>query len=162
MGKIKDIIGQQRGRLTVIEFVGIDKNGHSLWKCKCECGKTITIPKPNFYTYLSCGCLKDEKTSQRMKKHGWSKHPLYTEWKTMKRRCYDKKMINYRWYGGKGITVCDEWKNNAPAFIDWALRNGWQPGLSIDRIDTCKNYEPQNCRWITKLENVRRRWGHEV
>lgn len=83
-------------------------------------------------------------------------YKLYQIWITMRRRCYDSTVINYKYYGGKGITVCDEWRTSYKTFETWAIENGYKEGLSIDRIDTEQGYYPTNCRWVTKSENSRR------
>ena len=87
-------------------------------------------------------------------KTGLSHHPLYSTWQCMKKRCYYKKDSRYSIYGGKGITVCDEWMD-FPTFYDWAISHGWEPGLTIDRIDHNGNYEPSNCRFLTRSDNSR-------
>jgi hypothetical protein len=97
----------------------------------------------------SCGCLK--KTT--LLTHGLSKHRLYDVWIAMRRRCYDKKFISYKYYGGQGITVCDEWRNDFMAFYNWSMANGYEKVLQIDRIDSYGNYCPDNCRWITQTQN---------
>lgn len=89
-----------------------------------------------------------------MKKHNMSKTTIYRRWTSMKARCYNEKLICYDNYGGRGIAVCDEWKNDFVAFYNWAVNNGFKPELEIDRIDNDGNYEPNNCQWITKKENL--------
>lgn len=86
--------------------------------------------------------------------HGYSKHILYKVWKGMKARCYNPNDIGYHNYGGRGIIVCDEWKNSAKAFVEWAFKNGWEKGLQIDRRDNDGNYAPENCGFITYTENI--------
>lgn len=81
--------------------------------------------------------------------HGLRKSPLYTTWANMKQRCYNSKSTRYKWYGALGITVCDEWKNDFLTFYNWAITHGYKDGLTIDRIDSTKNYSPNNCRFIT-------------
>lgn len=92
-------------------------------------------------------------------KHGLLKngkpHKLYSVWRGMKKRCYEPKHDNYKRYGGRGIKVCDEWVNNPAAFVHWALKSGWKPELTIDRIDSDSDYKPNNCRWVTLKENIR-------
>ena len=89
-------------------------------------------------------------------KHGMKDTRIYQTWRNMKRRCYDEKVVNFRNYGGKGIKVCEEWKNSFQAFYDWAMKNGYTDDLTIDRIDSTKDYCPENCRWISLRENVSR------
>lgn len=89
----------------------------------------------------------------RKTKRNRTGHPLYSIWTNMKRRCYDARREAYKTYGARGITICDEWKNDYRIFFDWAINNGWYPGLTIDRKDVNGNYEPSNCRWVTKSVN---------
>lgn len=86
------------------------------------------------------------------KKHGLSRTRIYQEWHSMKSRCYHKTQTSYRKYGAKGVTVCDEWKNNFMAFYEWAMANGYNDSLTLDRIDSTKGYGPDNCRWATYAE----------
>lgn len=82
---------------------------------------------------------------------------IYSIWRGMKRRCYEPNRKDFKWYGGKGITVCNEWLNSYEGFKEWALTNGYKCGLTIDRIDNKKRYEPSNCQWITQSENSKKR-----
>ena len=91
-----------------------------------------------------------------VKRHGLVNHPLNTVWSGMKERCQNPNADNYQWYGGRGITVCQEWQTFKP-FYDWAVSNGWHPGLSIDRIDVNRPYEPDNCRFVTMKKQFRNR-----
>lgn len=91
-------------------------------------------------------------------KHGLSKHPLYNCLSQIVIRCYCEHRHDYKYYGGRGVTVCDEWRKSFLTFYDWAISNGWQKGLQLDRIDTLKGYSPDNCRWTTsKVNNNNRR-----
>jgi hypothetical protein len=89
--------------------------------------------------------------------HFRNQHPVYTMWQSMKGRCRNPNNRNWRWYGARGITVCPEWQNDMIGFGNWALENGWQKGLQIDRIDNNGNYEPDNCHFVTREENLRNR-----
>ncbi len=152
----------------VIEYHGKDEKwkSHS-WKCRCHCGK-IVILRTGVLTSgatKSCGCgrknpfVKGHPYGKRFQPtHGLSKHPLFRVWSHVIDRCYNlvPAHISYRYYQGKGIKVADEWKNDFKLFYDWALENGWQKGLSIDRIDSNGNYEPGNCQFITISENSKK------
>ena len=90
-------------------------------------------------------------------KHGHCYHPIYKVWAAMKQRCYNENYPEYYYYGGRGISICVEWKDYPRIFVEWALNNGWEKGLFIDRINNDGNYEPDNCQWITQSENTKRR-----
>jgi len=96
-----------------------------------------------------------EHRKQAIEHHGLESHPLYQRWRAMMNRCYNPKYEGYHRYGGRGIRVCDEWKEHPAIFIEWALSNGWKPELEIDRMDTQGNYEPNNCRYTTHSVNQR-------
>lgn len=99
----------------------------------------------------SCGCLRTEKTIQRSTTHNLRHTKLYEVWKTMKQRCFNPNNKHFNKWGGRGITVCVEWKNNFQSFYEWSMNNGYKEGLSIDRINNNGNYEPSNCRWADKI-----------
>jgi hypothetical protein len=151
-----DITGQTFNRLTVISEAG-HQHGAVMWQCQCECGNTVIVRSSRLRNNrtMSCGCLNRELATQRATTHGLWLHPLYDTWYRMNNRCYDTNRDNYHRYGGRGISVYDEWRDSPEAFITWAEANiGHKPSPthSLDRIDNDGNYEPGNIRWATPLE----------
>ncbi len=102
---------------------------------------------------ISCGCIR--KNNKKNYKHGYSYTKLYAVWAGIKKRCNNQNSYNYKYYGGRGITICPEWANDYVVFRDWALSHGYKEGLEIDRRENNGNYEPSNCRWVTRTENQR-------
>ena len=153
-----DLTGQKFGRLTVIELAGSDACKNRLWRCRCDCG-TITVKNGACLRSgdtRSCGCLQREETSKRMTTHGHNKNRvrerLYGVWAGMMTRTSNPNSDNYQYYGGRGISVCDEWRDYE-SFRGWALANGYNENAqrgkcTLDRIDTDKDYCPDNCRWV--------------
>lgn len=154
-----DFTNQKINMLTVIKKVE-SKNRRVFWLCKCDCGKEIEVMSQYliYKTKYSCGCSR-KPIIKRKRKYEEKNQRLYIIWHSMKQRCYDKNSKSYKYYGAKGIKICDEWKNNFAKFQEWALKNGYQDNLTIDRIDNNKNYEPNNCRWLTRKENNLNRKG---
>ena len=152
-GKVPDLIGQRFTRLLVKERVP-SRNGQACWRCVCDCGKetiTTTAKLRNGHA-KSCGCLGLEHATRAKIKHGMTKTPLYAVFQSMHARCENPNLKGYKWYGAKGVSVCHEWAEFAP-FKEWAMNNGYKEGLTIDRVNPNGNYEPSNCRWITRSEN---------
>ncbi len=156
-----DLVGKVFGKLTVLSYVG-SFNRKRYYLCECSCsGNRIKTASGNLLKgdTKSCGCLSREILIKRNTKHGFAKrenpHHLYVVLFNMRDRCYNPKSVGYKNYGGRGITVCEEWMGPPEIFINWSLLNGWQDGLEIDRIDVNGNYEPTNCRFVTNADNHR-------
>lgn len=148
--RIRDnLTGQVFGRLTV-ESVAYQKNSTTYYKCRCACGKKKTVRGTLLKngSTKSCGCLKVIAGKAR-KKHGLCNHNLYGVWSSMKARCHDVTNHNY---GGRGIKVEPEWEKSFKDFYKWCMKNGYEKGLSLDRINVNKGYGPNNCRFVTLAE----------
>lgn len=159
MARVKDMSGQRFGRLVVRSFAGIGEDHTALWNCVCDCGNETVVRGYSLRRghTQSCGCFNGYAASVRNSTHGETKTRLYKCWQGMKSRCYYERNIAYDRYGGRGIQVCDEWRDDFEAFRDWALKNGYSDELTLDRIDTNGHYEPSNCRWATMVEQNRNR-----
>lgn len=159
---IKDLTGKHFGKLLVLEIVQerrLKPNSGIViqWLCACECGKTKKVDGGNLTSgrSLSCGCVGAKKTKERSLTHGLSNHHLYSVWSSMIYRCCNQNCNNYQDYGGRGITICAEWRENPEVFIKWALANGYKREYEIDRKNNNEGYKPENCHFIPKAENLK-------
>lgn len=157
-----DLTGYTFGRLEVISRAENDSRGEARWNCLCTCGNISIVLGSHLRrgAAVSCGCFRREATSKRQRAnptmpshvtHGHSHDRLYTTWANMKTRCFNSRNRAYKWYGERGITICDKWKDFM-TFYSWAINSGYADNLTIDRIDPNGNYEESNCRWITIQE----------
>jgi hypothetical protein len=143
----EDLADKRFGSLTAMEYSHTDKHGSAMWKCQCDCGSELIARAGALKSgnTKSCGC------QTRTRKHGLWKHPLYNVWQSMKTRCYNPKANRYQYYGGRGITVCEDWLDFT-TFYNWAMSNGYHQGLTLDRVDRDKGYSPENCRWVDVIK----------
>ena len=164
MGNFIDLTGQKFGCLTVIRQ-GARKRNRITWHCICECGKSVDVLSNSLLTgsTKSCGCYQRQRAAEAQWKHGEAVRSaptarLYNIWTNMRVRCNCNTYRDYADYGGRGITVCQEWNESYDAFKSWALANGYSDDKTLDRRNNDLSYTPENCRWATILqqENNRR------
>lgn len=168
MAKFIDLTGRRFERLSVLyrgdDLISNDGRHRTVWICKCDCGKILPVRTECLTSgrTLSCGCLKAEKARNGHLTHGHSQTKLYAVWRGIKTRCYNSNNDAYPRYGGRGITMCEEWKENYNAFEKWAIQSGYKPKLSIDRIDVNGDYTPANCRWTDDKTQCNNRRSNRI
>lgn len=148
-----DLTGKRFGRIFVVSRS--ENNGKkTMWNCLCDCGNKKKIYGKSLKDGLvvSCGCFHKEIIKTINKTHGDTGTKLHRAWQNMRARCYRKSSREYENYGGRGITVCEEWMESYENFKEWALSSGYDENLTLDREDVNGNYCPENCRWITNKE----------
>ena len=160
MPQVKDLTGKRFGMLVVEGFDHREPQRRKyFWRCVCDCGRETVASGCNLTSgnTRSCGCLGDKNRQKLMKaftdryaKHGLSASRINRIYRHMKERCYEKAGKDYELYGGRGITVCDDWlgEHGFENFYAWSMVHGYAESLSIDRVDTDKGYSPDNCRWV--------------
>lgn len=157
LARTNKLIGKRFGKLVVKDMVYVERAKRRYALVKCDCGNEKTVAPSSLRNgkTKSCGCNWSKSVSEANSTHGLSHTRLHKIWRGIKLRCLTKTNNRYEYYGGRGITIADEWKDDFMNFYNWAMDNGYQEDLTIDRIDNNGDYEPDNCRWVTQKVQVR-------
>lgn len=154
--RLIDLTGLTFGRLTVLKRADRRSNVGALWLCACACGETsiaLTLKLRRGLT-VSCGCYRKESAGARARTHGQSRSGgAYRTWKEMRNRCNNPKATQFKWYGGRGVKVCPRWSSFELFLEDMGER---PRGLTLDRVDNDADYTPENCQWLSPLEQTRK------
>ena len=169
IGCFQDLTGQRFGRLIVAKRAENTKSGDARWMCKCDCGNETIVKAKHLKSggTKSCGCLQKEIARDMLKArrtHGMSGTPIHKEWEAMKRRCYNPNTEKYYRYGGRGIVVCDRWRDSFEAFYEDVskLLHFGEQGYTLNRINNDGNYEPNNVEWATQKEQANNRQSNHL
>lgn len=164
-----DLSGRRFGRLTVLKMVPkVLGQKQTKWECLCDCGKSVIVFGGNLVrgNSNSCGCLGRENLLKAVTFHGLTGHPLHNTWRGMIKRCADLSDMDY---GGRGVRVCEEWVGDFMSFYNWAVVNGWQKGLQLDKDIKAKAlgaepllYSPERCSFVTRKQNCRTRRNSRI
>ena len=151
MKRLNINIGDRYGLLVIIQEVN-PRYYSRCFLCKCDCGAEKVVSLNSLRCKKeptkSCGCWAHKKLGDFNRTHGLRNHPLYFSWIRIRSRCKNPNNPAYKNYGGRGISVCKEWQNNMESFYNWAISNGYKPGLTLDRRNNDGDYTPDNCRWV--------------
>ena len=150
----KDLTGQKFGKVTAINPAGTNESGNTLWLCECECGNKTIVVNSNLTrgNSKSCGCVGRDKIIKRNTIHNLCHTRIYNVWRNMKERSLNPNCKEYKYYGGRGIKICDKWFEFKNFYND--MQKTYQEHLTLDRTDVNGNYEPSNCRWVTQLRQA--------
>ena len=172
MPKEVDLTGRRFGRWFVLNkedaYIASSGNRYTRYLCRCDCGAERAVLSASLRNgrSTSCGCYNAENKKEVCRKnfttHGESKTRLYHIYNDIKKRCYNKNAHNFDDYGGRGISVCAEWRFDYNKFRQWALANGYKDDLSIDRIDVDGDYSPNNCRWVDNVTQANNRRSNRI
>lgn len=153
-------VGERIGEYTIIGLpfvLPLSGKRRQVVVAECDCGNVFVLNTEARNEKRSCGCGVAKAAKRDWTKHGQYKTRLYSTWQNMKGRCHRQSHTHYRYYGAKGIAVCNEWRESFGEFREWSMANGYTNEMTIDRIDNERGYEPGNCRWVTMAENLANR-----